>query len=106
MSSIETLSALTEDGTTVDLEVTHSYVTVLVPFVSSPNQTKWHPTTSKGPFAVLSRGAFKTEEEAISWARSNLNGAPYSLKWFHPENKAGFEHEAVKSRLKQSVNAP
>jgi hypothetical protein len=37
---------------------------------TNTHATKWHPTTSTGPFAVLTRGAFDTEREALLWARS------------------------------------
>ncbi len=55
--------------------------TVLVPFVAK-NATKWHPTTTVGPFATLTRGAFKTEAEAHTWARENLGGHPYEVTTF------------------------
>lgn len=56
------------------------YWTVLVPYVSPKFQTQWHPLCKAGPFAVLSRGAFATEDLAIAWAQKNLNGTPYTIK--------------------------
>ena len=57
-----------------------SRFTIVVPYVHHAFRTQWHPTQSDGPFAVLCRGAFATEAEAIEWARVNLNGTPYSVK--------------------------
>ena len=57
-----------------------SYFSVLVPYVPAKFATKWHPTSETGPFSVLSRGAFKTFDEAVSWARKNLEGLPYEVK--------------------------
>lgn len=59
-----------------------AYYTVIVPYVAPEFQTEWHPTENTGPFAILSRGAFKSEASAIAWARAHLNGTPYSLKAF------------------------
>jgi hypothetical protein len=56
------------------------YFSVLVPYVEPEYSTEWHPTTSTGPFAVLTRGIFGTEGEAIKWARKHLEGTPYSIK--------------------------
>jgi hypothetical protein len=53
------------------------YYTVLVPFSERP--TQWHPTTSTGPFAVLTRGAFRTRAEAVAWADDKLCAQPYEL---------------------------
>jgi exonuclease I len=50
-----------------------------VPYVDPAYATKWHPTESTGPFAVLVRGAFVTQGEGIEWARKHLNGTPYTL---------------------------
>ncbi len=55
------------------------YFTLLIPFVAT-NATVWHPTTSVGPFAVLTRGAFGTEAEAHAWADAHLEGHPYTVK--------------------------
>jgi len=57
-----------------------TYWTVIIPFVPSEFATEWHPTESTGQFAVLSRGAFYTEADAIRWAREHLRGTPYSLR--------------------------
>lgn len=56
------------------------YFTVIIPYVSAPYATVWHPTEDKGPFAILTCGAFPTEEAAIEWARAKLAGAPYSIQ--------------------------
>lgn len=61
------------------------YWTLLVPFVPSAYATEWHPTESTGPWAVLTRGAFDTEGEAIEWARAHLHGTPYTLR--HTESE-------------------
>lgn len=57
------------------------YFVLHVPYVGYPNRTQWHPTQSDGPFAVLCRGTFKTERDAIEWGRANLNGTPYTLSY-------------------------
>lgn len=56
------------------------YYTVCIPWVPYPHATEWHPTDPTGPFAVLTRGAFPTYDAAIDWARTHLDGAPYSVK--------------------------
>lgn len=56
-----------------------AYYTVLIPYVAPRFATPWHPTTNEGPFATLTRGAFPTQDAAIEWAQSRLNGCPYSL---------------------------
>lgn len=50
------------------------YYTVRIPFSERP--TMWHPTENTGPFAVLTRGAFRDENEAHEWAREHLGYAP------------------------------
>jgi len=64
------------------------YWTVIIPWVPPPFRTKWHPRDEEkgGPFDPLTRGAFKTEGEAIAWAREHLYGAPYSLKTYASVN--------------------
>jgi hypothetical protein len=57
-----------------------AYWTVIVPSVPPEFATEWHPTERGGVFDPLNRGAFKTEADAIRWARERLNGTPYSLK--------------------------
>jgi hypothetical protein len=45
--------------------------TVLIPYESDLRfRTKWHPTESKGPFKVLSRGVFPSRGTAREWALS------------------------------------
>ena len=56
------------------------YWTVIVPPVPVQYRTSWHPTERFGPFAVLSRGAFPTEAEAIEWGQKHLNGTPYTVR--------------------------
>jgi hypothetical protein len=56
------------------------YITIIIPYVSPPFQTEWHPTERGGPFDPVSRGAFATEDEAMTWAQERLKGAPYSLR--------------------------
>ena len=56
------------------------YWSVIIPHVPAPYRTQWHPTESTGPFRELSRGAFRTQVEAIRWAQSHLDGTPYSLQ--------------------------
>lgn len=55
------------------------YFSCLVPYVHEEFQTEWHPGESYGPFCVLTRGAFKTENDAVRWAREHLNGTPYRV---------------------------
>lgn len=54
------------------------YYTILIPWSDKP--TQWHPTTKVGPFAVLSRGAFRHAEEAEEWAKEHLDGQPFEVK--------------------------
>jgi len=48
------------------------YTVVLRYVPSSQFPTVWHPTAPTGPFSVLTRGAFATEEDAHEWAQANL----------------------------------
>lgn len=57
------------------------YYTLLVPFVPYKLATEWHPTEDTGPFKVLSRGNFKTVEDAIAWGKEKLDGTPYSVHY-------------------------
>ncbi len=57
------------------------YFTCIVPFVPAPFRTEWHPSEKEGPFNPLSRGAFRTEAEALQWGKEHLNGMPYFLRW-------------------------
>jgi hypothetical protein len=54
------------------------YYTVLIPWSDTP--TKWHPTDKDGPFAVLTRGAFRCTSEAEEWAKEALEGQPFTVK--------------------------
>jgi len=72
------------------------YWTVLIPY-SEERRTKWHPTERFGPFAVLSRGAFPTPEEAHAWAAAHLEGQPYTLREI--DNREVFAAEAEASAL-------
>lgn len=56
------------------------YYTVLIPWVPAAFRTEWHPLYPDGPFKVLSRGAFPTLDEAITWGRTHLNGTPYTVR--------------------------
>ena len=58
------------------------YWTVIVPWVPREFQTEWHPRDEEkgGSFDPLTCGAFKTEGEAIAWARDHLGGTPYYLR--------------------------
>jgi hypothetical protein len=56
------------------------YWTVVIPYVAE-GATEWHPTTPTGPFATLSRGAFRRITDAIVWAVTKLRGAPYTLRF-------------------------
>ena len=55
-----------------------TYYTVRVFWAPRPNQ--WTPTEQTGPLSVLTRGAFKTYDEALCWALDNLDGAPYQVQ--------------------------
>ena len=59
------------------------YFTVRIPHVEA-GATQWHPTTSTGPFSVLSRGAFKTAKQARAWADKHLNKRPYGVVQVKP----------------------
>lgn len=77
---VESLAGLGFDRQT-ELEVARlgrRYYYLKVPFSTQP--TKWHPTTAVGPFAVLTRGAFATPEEAHQWAQRELAGQPYDVE--------------------------
>lgn len=54
------------------------YFSCVVPYCASA-LTEWHGDP-EGSFSTLTRGAFKTEADAVAWARANLNGAPYSIR--------------------------
>jgi hypothetical protein len=54
------------------------YYTVLIPWSDKPS--KWHPTDKVGPFAVLSRGAFRCTSEVEEWATEHLEGQPFEIK--------------------------
>ena len=54
------------------------YYSVLIPWSDTP--TMWHPSDRTGPFALLSRGAFRTVDAARAWAERELRGEPYRLK--------------------------
>jgi hypothetical protein len=56
-----------------------AYYTVVIPYVES-GRTEWHPTEQRGPFSVITRGAFDTEEEARSWGNTHLGGAFFNVK--------------------------
>lgn len=54
------------------------YWSIILGYV--PNGTKWHPTESTGPFAVLSRGCFRSTAAADAWAAANIPGHSYTLR--------------------------
>jgi hypothetical protein len=56
------------------------YYTVLIPY-DPLRPSEWHPTTSKGPFSVLTRGAFKSKKAARDWADTHLNSDRYEVKY-------------------------
>jgi hypothetical protein len=58
------------------------YYSVLIPYVPRLFATEWHPTSDSGPFAVLSRGCFGSESEAIEWGRKHLAGNPYQVVYY------------------------
>lgn len=68
------------------------YFTVLVPWSATP--TEWHPTEDTGPFAVLTRGAFRNEDDARYWAITHLKGEPYSLRWIRGAKDDGREEDS------------
>ena len=55
------------------------YFTILVPFVGRKHRTEWHPTDDTGPFSTLTRGNFKSIDDAIAWGQAKLNGTPYTI---------------------------
>lgn len=57
------------------------YYTLVVSWVPVAFQTEWHPDAETGPFSVISRGAFRTLEEALAWGRDRLGGTPYTVKF-------------------------
>lgn len=54
------------------------YYTIILAY--EPHGSPWHPTESTGPFAELSRGSFKTEEDAHTWALANIPGYTYRIR--------------------------
>ncbi len=56
------------------------YFTIVIPYVPPAFQTEWHPDCPTGPFSTLTRGNFKTVEEAINWGAAKLRGTPYSIR--------------------------
>ena len=54
------------------------YYSVKIPYVSK-GATEWHPISPTGPFSVLVRGAFKTEEDAQEWGEAHLAGHPFTI---------------------------
>lgn len=62
------------------LDAVPPYFTVLIPWAPPEFRTEWHPSDSAGPFAVLTRGSFKTFADAVAWASDKLRGAPYGVK--------------------------
>jgi hypothetical protein len=54
---------------------------------STHGPSKWHPTETTGPFAVLSRGAFPSKWEAEAWAQEELQGAPASMRRYRRYTK-------------------
>jgi len=54
------------------------YFTVIVPWSDRP--TQWHPTDKN--LCPLSRGVFKSEADAHTWATGHLAGQPYSTRQF------------------------
>lgn len=46
--------------------------TVILSYVEPEFRTIWHPTESKGPFARITRGAFKSQLEALQWVDKNV----------------------------------
>jgi hypothetical protein len=56
-----------------------SYFTVRIPFVPAQHATEWHPTEAIGAFSTLTRGCFATVDAAIAWAKTKLNGTPYTI---------------------------
>lgn len=54
------------------------YYTVVIYYVPTSMATEWHPTDPD--WVSLTRGAFSTFKDAVNWARSHLNGLPYSVK--------------------------
>lgn len=57
------------------------HYSVLLRYVD--NGTEWHPIEPTGPFAVLTRGAFKTQADAQVWANEHIPGYEYEVKTFY-----------------------
>jgi hypothetical protein len=69
----------TEKQLTWERDNLKPYYTLHVPYVGFEHATMWHPTEPDGPFKVLSRGNFKTQDAACAWALEHLNGTSYSV---------------------------
>lgn len=61
-----------------------SYFTVVLKFTSD-SPTRWHPTQSVGPFSVLSRGSFRSEDMAHAWAEKHVPGHSYEVAEVSPD---------------------
>lgn len=68
-----------------------TYSVVIPPVSGSEIGTVWH-----APRTVV-RGSFSTKAEADAWAKANLRGYPYSLKW-HTYSKLGRKVDAATHR--------
>lgn len=61
------------------------YYTIVLAY--EPHGSPWHPIESTGPFAVVSRGSFRTEEEAHAWALLQIPGYHYVVRSFDDDGE-------------------
>ena len=59
-----------------------TYYTVRIPY-TLVGQTQWHPTSPRGPFSTLTRGAFRTRAEARAWAKKHLGRTTWGVVPMH-----------------------
>ncbi len=54
------------------------YYSVVIPYTDK-NPTIWHPCDATGAFSVITRGCFRTTEQAHQWATEHIPGHAYSV---------------------------
>jgi hypothetical protein len=61
------------------------YWTIEIPYQAQFAAHPFMPRNSSGPFSVLTRGAFRTNAEAVAWARETLpQGAKVRFREIKP----------------------
>lgn len=79
-TALSLVSPITQYAAEIEPSMTLSYYTLHIPYAAGV-PTVWHPTSPVGPFSVLTRGVFKTPEEAHEWAAQRLVGTAYRVEF-------------------------